>query len=107
MIFYVAHRYGGSKSNIERAKKLTHDLQMKDLANCYVCPLLTFSHIGYGEIGYNDEMELCLDLLSVCDKLIVVSKVSAGVQREIDFARLVKMEVMQLGKNGELRPFKE
>ena len=91
---YVSHAYGGKTENLERAKKIIHDLQVKDLENCYICPLLAFSHLEYGEIGYDNEMELCLDLLSICDGLIVASKeISEGVQKEIDFAKMVDMEV--------------
>ena len=107
MIYYVAHCFVGDKANIEKARKITHDLQVKDLANCYICPLLTFSHLEYGEIGYDEEMELCLDLLTCADRLIVASEISRGVQREIEFARLVKMEVFRLDENGELQPFAE
>ena len=107
MIYYVSHCFNGDKANIERARKITHDLQVKDLANCYICPLLTFSHLEYGEIGYDEEMELCLDLLTCADRLIVASELSRGVQREIDFAKLVKMEVFRLDENGELQPFTE
>lgn len=107
MLIYVGHCFGGKAENIEKAKKITHDLQVKDIANCYICPLLTFSHLEYGEIGYDDEMELCIDLLSCADRLIVASEISKGVQMEIDFAKLVKMEVMRLDKNGKLRPFKK
>lgn len=108
MLIYVGHCFGGKAENIEKAKKITHDLQAKDLANCYICPLLTFSHLEYGELGYDDEMELCLDILQNCEKLIVASKeISRGVQTEIDFAKRVKMEVMRLDKNGELQPFTE
>ena len=107
MIYYVGHCFGGNKANIERARKITHDLQVKDLENCYICPLLTFSHLEYGEIGYDEEMELCLDLLTCADRLIVASEISRGVQREIDFAKLVKMEVFRLDENGELQPFTE
>ena len=107
MLIFISHRYGGDKKNIEKAKKITHDLQVKDLANCYICPLLTFSHLEYGEIGYENELELCLDILSSCDRLIVASEISKGVRMEIDFAKLVKMEVMRLDKNGKLRPFKK
>ena len=107
MIFYVGHCFGSDKSNIERARKITHDLQVKDLENCYICPLLTFSHLEYGEIGYDEEMELCLDLLTCADRLIVASEISRGVQREIAFAELVKMEVFRLDENGELQPFTE
>ena len=92
-MYYVSHAYGGDKENIEKAKKITHDLQIKDLANCYICPLLTFSHLEYGEIGYENEIELCIDVLQNCDKLIVASDISKGVEKEIDFANLVGMEV--------------
>ena len=95
-ICYVSHCYGGDPANMERAKKITHDLQVNDPENCYICPLMAFSHLGYNEIGYDEEMELCIDLLSVADVLIVASDVSKGVQKEIDFARLVGMEVIDL-----------
>lgn len=107
MIYYVGHCFGGDKANIERARKITHDLQVKDLENCYICPLLVFSDLEYGEIGYDDEMDLCLDLLTCSDRLIVASKISRGVQREIELAKLVKMEVLRLDENGELQPFTE
>ena len=83
MVVYVAHCYGGKKENFERAKKITHDLQIKDPKNCYICPLLAFSHLSYNELGYDEELEICFDLLTVCDKLIVASKVSEGVFREM------------------------
>ena len=95
---YVSHKFGGDTANIERAKKITHDLQVADLDNCYICPLLAFSHLQYGEIGYDNEIELCLDLLSLCDALIIASDVSDGVQKEIDFARMVGMEVIDLAE---------
>ena len=91
--------HGGKPENIERAKQITHDLQVNDLENSYICPLLLFSHLRYGEVGYDAEMDLCLDILSSCDKLIVASDISKGVAREIDFANLVGMEVEYLDKN--------
>ena len=106
-IYYVAHKYGANPENLERAKQITHDLQVNDLENTYICPLLTFSHLQYGEIGYDEEMELCIDLLSECDRLIVASDISIGVSREIEFAKLVGMEVFKLEENGALQPFTE
>ena len=99
MMYYVAHAHGGNPENIERARKITHDLQINDLENTYICPLMLFSHLRYGEIGYYAEMDLCLDILSSCDKLIVASDISKGVAREIEFAKLVGMEVEYLEKN--------
>ena len=97
-LYYVSHRFGGNPANMERAKKITHDLQVNDPENCYICPLLAFSNLGYNEMGYDEEMELCIDLLSVSDVLIVASDISGGVQKEIDFARLVGMEVIDLAE---------
>lgn len=96
MVYYVSHCYQGKPENIERAKKITHDLQVKDPENCYICPLLTFSHLQYNELGYEQEMALCIDLLSICDTLIVASDISEGVKREIAFAELVGMGVVYL-----------
>ena len=98
IICYVAHRFSGEKSNYDRAKKITHDLQIENPKHCFICPLLSFSHLEYGEIGYEQEMKICLDLLSVCDVLIVASDISDGVQKEIDFARMVGMEVIDLAE---------
>ena len=98
-IYYVAHKFSGKQENLERAKQITHDLQVADLENTYICPLLALSHLKYNEVGYDDEMNLCIDLLSECDRLIVASDISIGVSREIEFAKLVGMEVEYLEKN--------
>ena len=97
-MIYVSHKFGGDPANMERAKKITHDLQVNDPENCYICPLMAFSHLEYNEMGCDEEMALCIDLLSVADVLIVASDVSKGVQKEIDFARLVGMEVIDLAE---------
>lgn len=52
-------------------------------------------------------MELCLDLLTCADVLVVAGEISNGVQEEINFAKLVKMEVKRLDENGDLQPFTE
>lgn len=71
-------------------------MQVNDLENCYICPLLAFSHLTYGEIGYEEEMQLCEDLLILCDKLIVASDLSEGVEREITLAEKCDMEIEYL-----------
>ena len=37
-IYYVAHKFSGKLENYQRAKKITHDLQVNDLENTYICP---------------------------------------------------------------------
>lgn len=109
MLYYVTHAYGGDEENLEEAKKITHDLQINNLEHCYVCPLITLSHLRYGELGYNYELALHIDILSDCDALIITGdEISNGImQEEIRFARLVNMEVLRLEKDGLLRPFEE
>lgn len=96
MIVYVAHCYSGDVRNIEKAKKIVHDLQTAHTENCYVCPLIVFSHLAYNEIGREAEMQLCEDLLTVCDMLLVASEITDGVIREIDLAEKIHMEVQYL-----------
>lgn len=97
-MIYVSHKFCGNSANMERAKKITHDLQVNDPENCYICPLMAFSHLGYNEIGRDEEMALCIDLLSVSDVLLIASDISEGVQEEIDFAKMVGMEVIDLAE---------
>ena len=52
-MIYVSHKFGGDPANMERAKKITHDLQVDDPENCYICPLMAFSHLVYNEMGYD------------------------------------------------------
>lgn len=96
MIIYVAHKANGEKVNIEQAKKILRELQANDLDNTYICPLTALSHIWGTDIDYQDEMELRLDLLSVSDILLVASEVTETVQKEIDFANQIHMEVRWL-----------
>ena len=49
-MIYVSHKFAGDPANMERAKKITHDLQVNDPENCYICPLLAFSHLRYNEM---------------------------------------------------------
>ena len=96
MLIYVGHCYGSKKSNIRKAAKITHDLQLVDPENTYICPLLAFSHLKYNEIGYEEEMRLCTDLLSECMSMVVASKISNGVQMEIEYCQLWNMPIRYL-----------
>lgn len=108
MRYYIAHKYQGDNSNIVRVGKIAKKLQIEHPEHAYFSPLHAFSFLGYDDMPYDDFMEVCLDFLSACDVLIVASEeISKGVQMEIDFAKLVKMEVMRLDEFGELQPFTE
>ena len=107
MRYYIAHKYQGDKSNIDRVGEIAKKLQLEHPEHAYFSPLHAFSFLEYEDMEYCDFMEVCYDFLSACDALIVASEISKGVRAEIDFAKLVKMEVVSLDENGELRPFTE
>lgn len=102
MLYYVAH----SSADIDRARQMTHDLQLGDLENTYICPLLLLSNFGQGELGRSAIMDFKLDILSACDELIIASEVSDDMKSEIDFAQLVGMGVVGI-ENGTLRLFEK
>ena len=96
---YIAHKYQGNKKNIEKVGKIAKKLQIEHPENSYFSPLHNFSFLDYDDISYEQMLEICIDWLSECDRLIVASDISKGVAREIDFANLVGMEVEYLEKN--------
>lgn len=98
MIYYVAH------TDLGKAQRITHDLQISDLENCYICPLLVFSELKSGEICKNDAEQLRLDVLSFSDRLIIPDGVEREKLIEYHFAQDVGMEVVRLDENGYIRP---
>lgn len=96
MLIYCSHKYEGKKENIDRATQIIKELQKNDIENTYVSPLHAFSFLDYNEIGYEEEMQLCEDLLMMCDKLLVLSDKSKGVEREIELAKLCKIDIEYL-----------
>ena len=95
MLIYVA--VGGDNATLERAEKITHDLQIQNPSNCYICPLIVFSHLD-NLLNDDNVIDLRIDLLSVCDRLLIVSENHKHIECEIDFAELVGMEVVDLAK---------
>lgn len=107
MTYYVAHAYSGDKQNIMEARKTLLELQRKDLLNCYICPVVALPILESAKVDKDSKLELCFDIMTLCDAFIIGSYISEGMKKEIEFARLIKMEVLRLGKDGKLRPFSE
>lgn len=106
-IVYVSHKYDGKREEIREATRITYNLQVKDLLNHYYCPLVAIPWLAYKDISDDDKTALKLDMLSVCDSLLIASDISDDMKDEIEFAKLVKMEVMRIDEFGELQPFTE
>ena len=90
MLYYVAHSYDGTKECYERVKELVQDMQVDDWENCYLCPVLAFP---FADCDADKMAAIKLDLLSVCDIMLVVSERTKDLQAEIDFAGLIGMEI--------------
>lgn len=60
-------------------------MQLADLENTYISPIHALGYL-YDAVSYEQGMELCIDLLSVCDKMVVISEASKGVKIEIEQA---------------------
>lgn len=91
-MIYVAHDYSAQEPNAIRALEITKRLQKNDLNNCYVCPVIMFGGL-HNAISESEELALRIDLLSVCDVLLIGTSRGSFIDREIEFAHLVGMEV--------------
>jgi len=67
-------------------------LQKADMNNTYLSPVHALGWM-YDDFSYEEGMEMCYDLLSTCDKLLVTSEPSRGVMLEIAMAEKLHMPV--------------
>ena len=100
MLIYCAHYYGGHQNAKDAATRKIRKLQYNDLQNTYVSPIHALGYL-YKYVDYDTGMELCYDLLMVCDKLLVLSSPSDGVAREINMAKKLHMPIEYASKDIE------
>ena len=84
MLIYCSHKFGGSMENAKAAEIKIRRLQLADPSNTYISPIHAFGFL-YNTVSYEDGIDMCLDLLSRCDKMIVLSEKSKGVEIEIEY----------------------
>ena len=86
MLIYCSHKFGGKMENAKAAELKIKKLQLADPKNTYISPIHAFGFM-YNDMDYDVGLRLCLDLLSKCDVMIVLSEGSRGVMREIDYCK--------------------
>lgn len=95
MTYFVSHRYDDPK-DLEHAKETVYELQKDDWDNCYICPVLTVDACWEDLLtlrrNRNKIAEVHLDILCLCDALVVASEITQTMQKEIDFAKQSGME---------------
>lgn len=90
MVYYVTAR------DTATAKKVAEKLQAENLTDCYISPLTALSCLKDINIPPEAKTALRLDLLTVCDALIVKCPISDDMQTEISLARKINMEVIYI-----------
>ena len=81
-----------------RSQKIVLQLQYENPAHCFIPASVAFEHLYNGDFSQDEIYDIEVDLLMNCDQLLIVSKISPIIRREIDFARRVGMEVVDLAE---------
>ena len=84
MLIYCSHKFGGKLENAKAVELKIKKLQLADPKNTYISPIHAFGFM-YHDADYDTGLKWCLDLLSKCDMMIVLSKMSKGVRAEIKY----------------------
>lgn len=92
MLIYCSHKFGGKLENAKAAELKIKRLQLADPSNTYVSPIHAFGFM-YNDVSYEDGIDMCLDLLSKCGKMVVLSEKSKGVEEEIEYCIAARIPV--------------
>ena len=92
MLIYCSHKFGGKLENAKAVELKIKKLQLENPSNTYISPIHTFGFM-YDTVSYEDGIGMCLDLLRKCDKMIVLSEKSEGVEIEIEYCIAARIPV--------------
>ena len=96
MTLFVAHEQIEDSSL--RLSKIILQLQYENPANCFIPAAIAFEHLYNGDFSQDDIFNIEADLLMNCDQMLIVSDVSPIMRRQIDYCRMVGMEVIDLAE---------
>ena len=96
MTVFVAHAQAEDSSI--RSSKIVLQLQMENPTHCFIPAAIAFEHLYNGDFSQDDIFDIEADLLMNCDQMLIVSDVSPIMRRQIDYCRMVGMEVIDLAE---------
>ena len=96
MTIFVAHAQ--TEYSFIRSSKIILQLQYENPDHCFIPASIAFEHLYNGDFSQDEIFDIECDLLCNCDKMLIVSDISPIIQREIDFAKMVGMEVIDLAE---------
>ena len=88
MLIYISHAYAGKEENKTEVEDIIRTLVKEEPQHTYINPIACFGYL-YNDVPYQQGLEMCLKLLSVCDKMYVTGEIegSQGVKAEIRYCR--------------------
>lgn len=96
MTVFVAHAQ--TEYSSVRASKIVLQLQHENPTHCFIPAAIAFEHLYNGDFSQEDIFDIEADLLMNCDQMMIVSDISPIMQRQIDYCRMVGMEVIDLAE---------
>lgn len=98
MLIYISHPYGGREDNKEEIEQIMHQLVKSNPQHTYVSPVHTFGYM-YNTVSYQQGLEMCLDLLEVCDMMFVFGdyECSQGCNAEIQYCEIHDKPYLTMG----------
>ena len=96
MTVFVAHCQ--TEESSLRLSKIVLQLQFENPIDCFIPAAIAFEHLYNGDFTEKQIYDIETDVLSNCDQLLIVSDISPIMQMQIDFARMVGMEVIDLAE---------
>ena len=96
MTVFVAHCQ--NEESAIRSQKIVLQLQYENPTHCFIPASIAFEHLYNGDFSQDDIFDIEADLLMNCDQMLIVSDISPIMQRQIDYCRIVGMEVVDLAE---------
>lgn len=96
MTVFVAHEQ--TEGSSLRLSKIVLQLQYENPAHCFIPAAIAFEHLYNGDFSQDDIFDIETDLLMNCDQMLIVSDISPIMQRQIDYCKMVGMEVIDLAE---------
>lgn len=96
MTVFVAHCQ--TEDSSIRLQKIVLQLQYENPTHCFIPAAIAFEHLYNGDFSQDDIFTIETDLLMNCDQMLIVSDISPIIRRQIDYCRMVGMEVVDLAE---------
>ena len=96
MTVFVAHEH--TDTSAIRAQKIVFQLQYENPPQCFIPAAIAFEHLYNGDFSQDAIFDIEADLLMNCDQMLIVSDISPIMQRQIDYCKMVGMEVIDLAE---------